>query len=103
MGEVRLVVMDWVEIQRMLPQRWKRTLLVEQGGRVFMSAAIGFSDENEGMLLAADAGQAVVTFKDHRYVDADWVATVLPSIQDKVAGLKRFAAKYSADGSTQCL
>jgi hypothetical protein len=103
MSTVRLIVMDWIEIQRMLPQRWKRKLLVEDGGRVFMSAAIGFKDENEGMIAAADAGQTVVTFKGHRYIDADWVATVLPSIKENVAGLKRFANKYAAAGVTQCL
>ena len=103
MSTVRLIEMDWVDIQRMLPQRWKRRLLVEDGGRVFMSAAIGFKDEYEGTILAADAGQTVVTFKGHQYLDADWVATVLPHIKGNVAGLKRFASKYAAAGVTQCL
>ena len=103
MGTVRLIEMDWAEIQRMLPQRWKRKLLVDECGRVFMSAAIGFKDEREGMVAAADAGQTVVTFKGHQYIDADWVAVVLPHIGEHVAGLKRFANKYAAAGITQCL
>jgi len=103
MSTVRVIEMDWVEIQRMLPQRWKRRLLVEDGGRVFMSAAIGFENEYDGTIAAADAGQAVVTFKGHQYIDADWVATVLPSIGENIAGLKRFASKYSTAGVTQVL
>ena len=103
MSNVRLIEMDWAEIQRMLPQRWKRKLLVEENGRVFMSAAIGFKDEYEGAISAADAGQTVVTFKGHQYIDADWVATVLPHIKDNVERLKKFANKYAAKGVTQCL
>lgn len=94
MNAMRVIDLDWVEIQRLLPQRWKRKLLVGDNGSVFMSAAIGFDNEYQGVIAADDAGQVVVTFKGHQYIDVDWVAKALPSIASHVVRLKAFANRH---------
>jgi hypothetical protein len=89
----------WKEVTGKNIPKWKRSAGLDDDGTVFIPAIIASNEMNVMMCTGFD-GTDVVTYLNHIYVPADWMAREFPETAEVCATIKRQVLKWSGDGAS---